>query len=219
MLNVILLCGFVTVAFSQDFGKRGTTFFVAEEGFVEMIMRKLQSVDLNREEQKMKSRAKTMVENPTPVYGVMPALKAREFFFDPTYILKEDAILPCGKVLHREGTKVNPLDHMNLQRRLYFVDGRDFKQLEWLGEQLTNHMSNNNAPQQEEQVPLENRIILVAGSPLKLQERFNVPIYFDQSGELTTKFGIKASPAVARQEGKMLKIIEFNLSEESNTNG
>jgi hypothetical protein len=36
-------------------------------------------------------------------------------------------------------------------------------------------------------------------------------VYFDQAGELTTKFGIKASPAVVVQDGLMLKIEELSL--------
>ena len=50
----------------------------------------------------------------------------------------KDAVLPCGKVLHRAGTKVNPLEHMNLNRRIFFIDSREELQVEWLKEQLSN---------------------------------------------------------------------------------
>ena len=132
----------------------------------------------------------------------------RTFYFDPTYTLDEDAVLPCGKILHKAGTTVNPLEHMDLNRRLFFVDSREASQVEWLQEQL-----NNPLPEQKE--PVEDRIILVGGSVFKLKEILGQDhedkVYFDQAGELTKKFGIKAAPAVAEQEGLMLKIKEIKL--------
>ena len=54
----------------------------------------------------------------------------------------------------------------------------------------------------------------VAGSPLKLKEELKQDVYFDQSGELSKRFGIKASPALLVQEGNQLKITEVYLSKE-----
>jgi len=36
-------------------------------------------------------------------------------------------------------------------------------------------------------------------------------VYFDQNGELTTRFGITGSPAVVVQDGLRLKIDEIKL--------
>lgn len=117
-------------------------------------------------------------------------------------------LLPCGKVLHKAGTKVNPLDHMDLERRIIFVDGREDKQIEWLKEVLT-----EKAEEEQENSKLEDRIMLIGGSVFKLQEELGMQVYFDQMGELTTKFGIKASPAIAVQEGKKLRIEEVALGD------
>jgi conjugal transfer pilus assembly protein TraW len=190
-----------------DLGKRATTFEIKEEGFVAMMIRKLKTLDLDQENEKMKQLARDRVENPTPVTGLAPATKERSFYFDPTYTLEEDAVLPCGKVLHPAGTTINPLEHMDLNRRLFFIDARNEHQLEWLEGQLTEYL-----PGQEP--ILEDRIILVGGSVLKLKKQLNQQeIYFDQSGELTTKFGIKASPAIVEQEGKQLRIREVAVRE------
>lgn len=59
------------------------------------------------------------VNNPKAVEGIKPAIKARVFHFDPTYTLDQDAVLPCGKALHKAGTRVNPLEHMELNRRMF----------------------------------------------------------------------------------------------------
>ena len=59
-------------------------------------------------------------------------------------------------------------------------------------------------------------MILVGGSVFKLQELLGQEhadkVYFDQAGELTTKFGIKASPAIVEQEGLRLKIEEIVIN-------
>lgn len=155
----------------------------------------------------MRSIAEERVRNPAPVSWVIPAKETREFWHDPTYILTEDAVLPCGRVLYKAGTAVNPLDYMNLDRRLFFIDGREEKQVEWLKGQLL-------LEERSFDKKIEDRVILVGGSPVELQDKLGFEVYFDQAGELTTRFGIKGSPALAEQDGKSLKIVEVALDEE-----
>ena len=172
-----------------------------------MLQRKLGALDLKKEEERMRKAAEERVKNPAPVSGIVPAKETREFWHDPTYILTEDAVLPCGRVLYKAGTRVNPLDYMDLDRRLFFIDGREEKQVEWLKSRLLQDSSSG-----ENQI--EDRIILVGGSPVELQDKLGFEVYFDQAGELTTRFGIKGSPALAEQDGKSLKIVEVALDEE-----
>lgn len=206
VLFIILLLGVEILAVAKDFGKWAHSFSIKEEGFITMIKRKLETIDFEKENKKMAQIAREKIENPTPVKGIHPCTKTREFLHDPSYILLEDVILPCGKVLYAAGSRVNPLDHMDLERRLFFIDAKDQEQSEWLEEFIkprSENDSNNHT----------DMIILVGGSVFKTQEKFGRVVYFDQSGELTTKFGIKASPALVEQEGKMLKIKEFNLKD------
>jgi conjugal transfer pilus assembly protein TraW len=155
----------------------------------------------------MRSIAEERVRNPAPVSGIIPAKETREFWHDPTYILTEDAVLPCGRVLYKAGTAVNPLDYMNLDRRLFLIDGREEKQVEWLRGQLLPDSSSFDKK-------IEDRIILVGGSPPKVKDKLGFEVYFDQGGELTTRFGIRGSPAVAEQAGKNLKIVEVAVDPE-----
>ena len=193
----------------NDLGKLGNTFKIEEEAFTQMMKRKLAEIDMEAAREKMQKIAIDRVENPAPVIGITVVTENRTFYFDPTYTLDEDAVLPCGKILHKAGTTVNPLEHMDLNRRLFFVDSREATQVEWLQEQL-----NNPLPEQKE--PVEDRIILVGGSVFKLKEdlgqKHEDKVYFDQSGELTTRFGIKHSPAIASQEGLKIRIDEINLT-------
>jgi conjugal transfer pilus assembly protein TraW len=205
-LTASLICD-RSQALAVDLGKRGTTFEIKEEGFVAMMIRKLKTLDLDKENEKMKRIAKDRVENPVPVEGIVPATEYREFYFDPTYTLQEDAVLPCGKVLYYAGTTVNPLEAMDLDRRLFFIDARDQRQIKWLKGQLAK-------PVPEQTPIIEDRIILIGGSVFELKKQQDLTeVYFDQSGELTTKFGIKASPAIVEQEGKLLKIREIVLND------
>lgn len=202
---IVMICS-TTMALGFDFGKVGTSFVVEEEGFIEMMLRKLKEVNWKAENEKMKNIAIRRVQNPIAVAGIKPATENREFWHDPTYTLKEDVVLPCGKVLHKAGKAVNPLDYMDLERKLFFIDGREARQVEWLKQQLVPDSSN------EENKP-ENRVILVGGSVFDLQEELGSEVYFDQAGELTTRFGIRGSPALAKQDGKLIRVEEFCLDE------
>ena len=204
VLYVFILSNSVS---AKDFGNRGGNYPVAEESILLSLQRKLGALDLKKEEERMRKVAEERVKNPAPVSGIVPAKETREFWHDPTYILTEDAVLPCGRVLYRVGTAVNPLDYMDLGRRLFFVDGREKKQVEWLKSRLLPDSSSG-------ENKIEDRIILVGGSPVELQDKLGFEVYFDQAGELTTRFGIKGSPALAEQDGKKLKIVEVALDEE-----
>lgn len=107
---------------AKDFGTKGHTQQIIEQPFLRMVDERLQKVDIRKEQEKITIIAKDRVNNPPAVNGIDPAIASRIFYFDPTYTLDEDVILPCGKILHKAGTKVNPLEHMDLNRRLFFID-------------------------------------------------------------------------------------------------
>ena len=182
-----------SITFAKDFGTRGHSYQITEQEFLQMIAERLNKIDMSKEQEKMQRVVRDRVENLRPVEAVKLATSTRSFYFDPTYTLDKDVVLPCGKILHRAGTQVNPLEHMDLNRRLLFIDARRIEQVKWLKEQLDN-------PLQEQKEPVEDRVILVGGSPFTLKEllkdEHKNKVYFDQNGELTTRFGITGSPAV-----------------------
>lgn len=199
----------INLGYAKDFGIKGHTYKITEQPFLQMIEERLQKVDIKKEQEKMTAIAEDRVQNPLAVSNIKPATKERIFHFDPTYTLDKNAVLPCGKILHKAGTKVNPLEHMDFSRRIFFIDGREEGQVKWLKEQLTIIL-----PDQLE--PVEDRIILIGGSPFKLKaelgKEYENKVYFDQAGELSAKFGIKASPAVVMQDALRLKITEVLLN-------
>jgi conjugal transfer pilus assembly protein TraW len=208
----VLLCSIILLpinASATDFGTQGASFKVIEEPFIQMMKNRMEKVDMEAKKEEIQTNVRARVENPTPVTGIQPATKDRVFYFDPSYTLDKDAVLPCGKILHKAGATVNPLEHMELNRRMFFIDARNQGQVEWLQEQLKTP-----SPKIKNQL-IEDRIILVGGSVFKLKEELGDnhedKVYFDQSGELTGKFAIKASPAIVTQEGWQLKIEEIAI--------
>lgn len=222
-ITILFLCFFyyllVASAFAVDFGKRGTSFDIYEEGFLEMIARKLNRINLAAENEKMEKIAKNRIINPAPVPGIQPAIKDREFYFDLTYVVTKDVKLPDGETLYKAGTSVNPLDYTDFDRRLYLIDARVDKQIKWLKSKLANNENHKlrkasiDEPSKfKQKAEIENRIILIGGSPLKLEEELGQKIYFDQAGEITSKTDIRATPAILEQEGKMIRIREIALT-------
>jgi conjugal transfer pilus assembly protein TraW len=204
---------------AKDFGKQGTTFEIKEEGFVAMMQRKLKGVNLAEHEQKMKDLARKRVEEPTAILGITRATKTISHSFDPSYVLDQDVFLPCGKLLYAIGTTVNPLDHMEWNGRIVFIDGRDSSQIAWVkdnylksksvnDENLSNQNKDNTA---NTFASSDTKIILTGGKPLELESEVGHPVYFDQFGELTSRFNIAHVPAIVEQDGKYLKVTEINI--------
>jgi len=208
LLLIIIALGSAKEVFAKDLGKYGDTTSIKEEGFVAMVLRKLKDLDIEKEQENMKQKAQKRIDEPNPVKGVIRTKKPRSFTFDPTYNLLEDIYLPSGTLLHPAGTTVNPLDHMDLDRKMIFIDAKDQDQVTWLEGQIKTHRSALNS--REETL----MVILVSGRPLDLQELLQKVIYFDQNGELTTKFGIHQVPATIEQEGKVLRIEEVDILDE-----
>lgn len=201
---------------AKDFGLCATSFIIKEEGFVAMIQRRLAQLNIAEQQQEMLNIAKARVSVPSPVAGISRTTLEREFYYDPTYTLLEDIILPNGTILYPAGYQINPLEHMELNRRIIFIDGKDTEQIAWLQQQISIYEAKQEQDGKEKQEILateiiQNRIVLVRGRPLAVQEKIGEHIYFDQAGELTSKFGIKQVPAIVQQVGKMLKIQEVNI--------
>ena len=205
-MNGLYLSLLVTVllsspALARDYGQRGTHFPIIEPDLLEQIQSRLQTMDKNgdidRLNQKLKARTITRVNRPKPVAGLVRATKAATRLFDPAITLQADIFGHDKRRIWAKGTRVNPLDTVPLRAALIFLDGDDPAQLEWAFAQK----------------PKTTKLILTNGAPLKLMKARQRRFYFDQGGKLTAHFDIKALPAMVDQQGRMLRIREFALSE------
>ena len=192
----VLLCPAEVLA--RDYGQRGTVFPVIERDLLEQIHSRLTQMERSGEtarlNEDLKRRTIARVNRPDPVAGIVRASEARRWQFDPTITLAADIRGAKGELIHAAGTRVNPLDSVQLRAELLFLDGDDPAQIAWALRQDPNA-----------------KLILVKGAPLELMKARQRRFYFDQGGNLTEKFGIRAVPARVRQNGRVLEVSEIAL--------
>ena len=141
------------------------------------------------------------VATPMPVAGLSPASEDHSWRYDPSIALDNDVRDAKGTLIAARGTRVNPLDLVQLPRTLVFVDGTRPEEIAWALRQGDDaHVS----------------IILVSGSPFERMRALHRRIWFDQGGVLTARFGIAHTPAWVRQQGKVLLVGEVALPRAGN---
>lgn len=199
--HLVLAATFVAAAHASagQLGTIGPTYPIREPHLLEQIMAKLRAAqergDFERHEKEARERAENAVRNPEPVAGVQRAAQPRTHYFDPTFTLEENIADASGKVLFPAGTQKNPLDVVSLSSRLVFFDARDPAQVRTAGS-LIARFEGSVKP------------ILVGGSYIELMQKWNRRVYYDQTGYLVRRLGIRAVPSVVSQEGKRLRIDE-----------
>lgn len=199
---LVLLCALTLSSAGQasDHGVVGQTFPVIETDLLSVIEQRLQNLQasggIDRMNAEFARRAEAKVRRPTPVAGITPATQARVWAFDPTIVIEKDVKDQKGNFVARAGQTVNPLDFVAMHQALVFVDGDDKAQMEWATSQYSD---------------LKAKIILVSGSPIEEMTARKRRFYFDQEGRLTGKFGVRHTPAVAEQDGKIIKVSEIKL--------
>jgi len=199
---LVILCSLTLSSAGQasDHGVVGQTFPVIETDLLSVIEQRLQNLQasggIDRMNAEFARRAEAKVRRPTPVAGITPATQARVWAFDPTIVIEKDVKDQKGNFVARAGQTVNPLDFVAMHQALVFVDGDDKAQMEWATSQYSD---------------LKAKIILVSGSPIEEMTARKRRFYFDQEGRLTGKFGVRHTPAVAEQDGKVIKVSEIKL--------
>lgn len=202
-LIVPMLCAQVM---AEDLGVFGEIFEIQEMDLLEQILFKLRALQengqLEREKEKVVRRVRDMISHPMKVEGIKHAQKTREYKFDPTITVTRDLYNHRKLIFANKGEKFNPLDKLSLTKPLLFIDGEEEKQIQWA---LRKVEANG-----------RSKIILINGYPLKLQERLQRDIFFDQQGVLTKKLGIRNVPAIVFQKAgeKVLTVIEETVNED-----
>ena len=199
-LAAMILLMATSAVYAETLGAVGPVYPIIEPDLVDRIQAKLKakqaSGELERRNKAAQAQAQRSIEQPAPVSGIATVSAPRTFFFDPSITLERDIVDQTGRIIVPAGTRVNPLDKISLTRRLFFIDGRDARQVK----QAEAVMDRNGAGV---------KLVLVAGSYMDLMRSWKRHVYFDQQGELTTRLGIQHVPAIVGQEGKRLRIDEL----------
>ena len=185
-----------------DLGTIGPTYEIAEPHLLAFIERRLRekehSGELQRLAEAARARGVDTVRQPPPVEGLRTTERPRTFSVDPSFTLERNITDPQGRLMFAAGTRKNPLEVVSLSRHLLFFDARDPRQVKHARE-LSGRYAGRVKP------------ILTGGSYLDLMKAWRVPVYYDQAGTLTRRFGIRQVPALVSQDGLRLRIDELGL--------
>lgn len=199
---VCISCGIATNA--ADLGKHGQVYKIEEKNALDAIYEKLGQMEksgkLAEKKKEAIDRSMHSAKNPKGVPGIVNATTKRVFIYDPTMTLSNNITTDEGQLIAPAGTVVNPLDTISLSKTLVFFDSRNAEQVEAV-EKLIKTYDRKIMP------------VLVNGTWLELTKKWKRQVYFDQNGYLTSRFGIKAVPAIVRQKGKALEVTEMPVEE------
>lgn len=198
-LSVALVLSFETGASAEHLGTYGETFEISEEDLLAQIKRRLtqirESGELARLESEFSERAKAKIKRPVPVLGITHTAEPRVWAHDPSWTSPEDIRDTEGRLVIAAGQTVNPLDVVRMRTPLLLIDGDETSHVDW-------------ATRQSDLSPWGVKIILVNGAPFELEKTIQQPVFFDQEGLITTKFGIRSVPAKISQSGRQLQVEE-----------
>ncbi len=189
-------------ASAVDLGTIGPTYEIAEAHLLAFIEQRLREKERSGELQRLADAARARgidtVRQPPPVEGLRTTERPRTFYVDPSFTLDRNITDPQGRLMFAAGTRKNPLEVVSLSRHLLFFDARDPRQVKHARE-LSGRYAGRIKP------------ILTGGSYLDLMKAWRVPVYYDQAGTLTRRFGIRQVPALVSQDGLRLRIDELGL--------
>lgn len=198
----LLLLWLTLPVLAEDLGAIGPTYAIAEPNLLEDLQRRLRakrdSGELDALIAQARDRGEASVREPPAIAGLVTTRTPRTFYFDPTFTLDRNVLDAQGHLLFAAGTRKNPLDVVSLSSHLLFFDGRDPRQRDQ-AQRLIAHYGGRVKP------------ILVGGSYLDLMRAWRRPVYFDQLGRLTHRFGITQVPALVSQDGARLRIDELEI--------
>lgn len=184
----------------KDVTRFGPTYEIVEPDMLEDILARMQekqdSGEALRIQQEAADRAKARLLNPAPVEGITTARKKRVFTYDPTVVAHENILGPDGRILIPRGTRANPLEISDFGDPMFFFDARDPKQVK-KAQALIKEYKGGIMP------------VLTGGSFVDLMKKWNRRVWYDQTGFITKKLGIRHVPALVTQEGNLLRIEEF----------
>lgn len=186
---------------AADLGVQGSIYEIGEQNALEWITERLSVMQINGEieaqNQKLKNQALKTLEHPTPIY-LKPTKQPRIFEKDLTITLSTDIKDTNEKIIHKAGTRINPLKNFWSGKSLIFFDGDDLEQLNWA---LQAYKNKNGLA----------KLVLIKGAPLELMRQYDIPFYFDQAGKLSQYFKLEQVPATVHQENDRLIISEIKI--------
>lgn len=191
LVTLVLFSSFLSQSYAKDYGVVGNTYEIKERDLIKVLQdkmkKKMSNGEWDKELKGMRDRTKGFIDRPGGI-KLPVTQKYSAISIDVTYRLPEDILDSKGKVIHKKGKVVNPLEVYPIKRGLCFIDGDDKEQVAFAKSKC---------------YPNE-KIVLVSGSYSKVANDLDVRVYFDQKQQLVNRFNIKSVPTVIRQSGLVL---------------
>lgn len=170
---------------AKDYGTHGPVWDIAEPNLLDVIKARLgameDSGELDAMREEMQDTTRAYVNRPRPVLGLLPAEEEHSYEVDLSITLDRDLADHRGVAFARAGTRINPLDYSHFNQRIVVFDGD-------VPEQVAFALSEGNE--------LDTLLVLTNGAPLELMRDHGRRFYFDQDGQITSRFQITRLPSV-----------------------
>jgi len=186
-----------------NLGTHGKTYSIVENNFHEWLMSRIRSnkdkiPNFNKKELKKRLAKKMQVKG----FDIPKCTDNKTKTVDPTIILDRNITDANGNILYSKGTVVNPFDYINFKRKYFFLD-----------------VDNST------HVQLYKKLLASSDKPIHplavsgdLQEYYqkakslNTPVPAGKvNKKMIKRMNITCVPALAYQDGKILKVRKYNI--------
>lgn len=202
-IRLLIVVVLITNSFADDLGVVGKTYPVNEPDMIEWIKAKAGMMMKNGQWQKIQNqtieKTKEQINHPTAIAGITDAQVTKFWYYKPMIQIKQDLTDTKGHVIAKAGN-YNALRYKPFDVQLLFINGNNPKQVDW-------------ALAKNSESDIRTKIVLTQGSFMDLDKKYKVWFYYDQNGKYTQKMNITHVPAIVKQDGDQLKIMEIANSE------
>jgi conjugal transfer pilus assembly protein TraW len=200
-LSILILFGILAAlpAFSANFGTFGKTYPIAEQNSIEEMKEAARKVDWSRYFSKSAFDRKLKEYRPKDNISLPLAQEKRIRQVDMTYTLDFDVRDREGTVVYPKGYSFNPLDYIAFRKTVVVINGKDPEQIEWF---RTSKYAND--PQAI--------LLITEGVYYEVSEKVDQAVFF-ATEKIASRLQLQFVPSVAYQKGKMMEVVEIDLSE------
>ena len=204
LLSISVLLFGTSAQAEASFEVIGTVYEIIEPSPLVLIETKINDMEQSGEYDRLKKeyveKTKQAIYHPKGI-NLPRALVSKYHYYDPSIVVQQDMYLPTGQLMHKKGTRINPLEFRPLTKRYIFIDQTDEEQVEWAYRAYKNS-------------GWRDKVVLVKGSFVDLYKRWKKTVYFDQlvlpgggqAKTLVSTFGVEALPTIVSQEKNFLKV-------------
>jgi conjugal transfer pilus assembly protein TraW len=186
------------VAVAESLGAYGRTYQIKERDAIDAMKAAAKKKLANGGKEAMikgaQDRYMASLNNIVTPKGIGATKMSTTRLVDLSETVKETITDGRGNVVVAAGTVINPLAIKPLTKKVYFIDAKDARQLQWV----------------KKGIAANDKVILLGGSIFKASEVLQRHVYMDING-LYGRMKIRSLPSVVSQEGVKLKVEEVAL--------